>query len=87
MEHSNTEQYDSGMTKKIAISLPDEQVNSIRRAVDQGRAASVSGYISSAVARAAREDSLVELLDDLDLELSPVSEDDMAWADKVLGLG
>ncbi|MGO1591873.1 MAG: toxin-antitoxin system antitoxin subunit [Ancrocorticia sp.] len=75
------------MTKKIAISLPDEQVNSIRRAVDQGRAASVSGYISSAVARAAREDSLVELLDDLDLELSPVSEDDMAWADKVLGLG
>lgn len=74
------------MTRKIAVSLPDEQVDSIRRAVEQGRAASVSGYISAAVARAEREDSLARLLDDLDHELGPVSREDLGWADKALGL-
>ncbi|WP_103062909.1 toxin-antitoxin system antitoxin subunit [Actinomyces qiguomingii] len=75
------------MTQKIAVSLPDEQVSSIRRAVAQGRAASVSGYISAAVARAEREDRLTELLDDLDRELGPVDDADLAWADRALGLG
>ncbi|MDR1442227.1 MAG: hypothetical protein LBJ02_07570 [Bifidobacteriaceae bacterium] len=74
------------MTQKIAVSLPDEQVASIRRAVEAGRAASVSGFISTAVARAEREDSLLRLLDDLDRELGPVSGDDLTWADKALGL-
>ena len=67
------------MTRKIAVSLPDEQVDSIRRAVEQGRAVSVSGFISAAVARAEREDSLAQLLDDLDRELGEVSADDLAW--------
>ncbi|HIX00578.1 MAG TPA: hypothetical protein H9871_10605 [Candidatus Nesterenkonia stercoripullorum] len=74
------------MTRKIAVSLPDEQVDSIRRAVGQGRAASVSGFISAAVARAEREDSLLSLLDDLDRELGPVSQEELAWADRALGL-
>ena len=78
--------YDSGMTQKIAVSLPDEQVVSIRRAVEQGRAPSVSGFISAAVARAQREDDLAQLLDDLDRELGPVDDADLAWADKALGL-
>ena len=68
------------------MSLPDEQVDSIRRAVEQGRAVSVSGFISAAVARAEREDSPAQLLDDLDRELGEVSADDLAWADKALGL-
>lgn len=75
------------MTQKIAVSLPDEQVDSIRRAVQQGRAASVSGFISAAVARAEREDSLARLLNDLDRELGSVSQEDLAWADKALDLG
>lgn len=74
------------MTTKIAVSLPDQQVADIRHAVEQGRAASVSGYISEALARAAREDSLAALLEDLDRELGPVDAADMAWADRVLGL-
>lgn len=74
------------MTKKFAISLPDEQLAAIRRAVEDGRAASVSGYISAAVARAEREDSLAALLGELDRELGPVSAADLAWADSVLGL-
>ena len=78
--------YDSGMTQKIAVSLPDEQVVSIRRAVEQGRAPSVSGFISAAVARMQREDDLAQLLDDLDRELGPVDDADLVWADKALGL-
>lgn len=74
------------MTKKIAISLPDEQLDSIRQAVSRGRSASVSGFISAAVARAEREDSLVRLLDDLDRELGSVESQDLSWADKALGL-
>ena len=67
-------------------SVTDEQVVSIRRAVAQGRAASVSGFISAAVARAQREDDLAQLLDDLDRELGPVDDADLAWAAKALGL-
>lgn len=74
------------MTQKIAVSLPDAQVASIRRAIAQGRAPSVSGYISTAVARAEQEESLTALLDDLDRELGEVSARDLAWADKALGL-
>jgi antitoxin ParD1/3/4 len=61
-------------------------VDSIRRAVDGGRVASVSGFISAAVARAERENSLAQLLDDLDRELGAVGQADLAWADKALGL-
>lgn len=71
---------------KIAVSLPDEQVDAIRRAVRDGRAASVSGFISGAVARAEREHSLATVLDDLDRELGLPSADDFGWADKALGL-
>ena len=48
--------------------------------------ASVSGFISAAVARVQREDDLAQLLDDLDRELGPVDDADLAWADKALGL-
>ncbi|MDO5067884.1 MAG: hypothetical protein Q4D96_11440 [Propionibacteriaceae bacterium] len=74
------------MTRKIAVSLPDEQVEMIQRAVQQGRAASVSGYISQAVGRADREDGLQLLLAELDRDLGPVSATDLAWADRELGL-
>lgn len=74
------------MTRKIAVSLPDDQLEAIRRAVTRGQAASVSGFISRAVARAQREDGLAALLDDLDRELEPPREEDYAWADRALGL-
>ena len=74
------------MTVKIAVSLPDDQVEAMRRAVAEGRAPSVSGYVSSAVARAEREASLMQLLDDLDRELGQVDATVLAWADKALGL-
>ncbi len=74
------------MTVKIAVSLPDAQVAAARRAVAEGRAASVSGFVSAAIVRAEREDGLRQLLDHLDRELGAVSAEDLAWADRALGL-
>lgn len=74
------------MTRKIAVSLPDELVDSARRAVDEGRASSVSAFVADALARRVRQDSLTTLLDDLDRELCAPSAMDYAWADKALGL-
>jgi antitoxin ParD1/3/4 len=74
------------MTTKIAISLPDAQVQALRRSVETGEAASVSGRISQAISRMEREDSLAALLDDLDRELGCPSAATFAWADKALGL-
>ena len=60
---------------KIAVSLPDEQVQAAKRAVAAGRAASVSAFVSDALARAVREDSLAELLDEMNLELGEPSQE------------
>lgn len=78
--------HDRSMTTKIAVSLPDEQVERARRAVAEGRAASVSAYISEALAQMPQEGSLEALLDELDRELGPPTAEDYAWADRMLGL-
>ena len=69
---------------KIAVSLPEEQVAAARRAVAAGRAPSVSAYVADALARAERENSLAELLADLDRELGEPSDEACAWADREL---
>ena len=68
--------YPLGIVMRIVVSLPDDQVNWLCHVVRRGRSASVSVFISDAIARAEREDSLAELLDDLDQELDPVSQDE-----------
>jgi antitoxin ParD1/3/4 len=75
--------YALGMTK-IAVSLPDEQVAAIKRAVASGRARTVSSFISEAVERAQKEDSLAAVLADLDRELGEPSEQAQAWAQSEL---
>ena len=78
------ERYDSGMTTKIAVSLPDELVEAARAAVRDGRAPSVSAYVADAMADKARRTSLGELLDDLDRLHGPVPEDVMVVVDREL---
>lgn len=70
----------SGMTHKIAVSLPDEQVEAARRAVAQGRAPSVSAYVSAALAQHQERESLRQLLDDLDRDHGPVPPELVEWA-------
>jgi Arc/MetJ-type ribon-helix-helix transcriptional regulator len=78
--------YDSGMTIKIAISLPDELVEDAREAVRTGQAASVSAYIADALVARKREHTLAGLVADLKAEFGEPSPEDDAWADEVLGL-
>lgn len=73
------------MTVKIAISLPDELVESARKAVADNRAASVSAYIADAMTKQNRVESLAEVLADLDRELGPPSADARTWARRMLG--
>jgi len=74
------------MTKKIAVSLPDGLVAAARRAVDDGRAASVSAYVAAALARQVREDDVTALLAEMRAEHGTPSAEDYAWADEVLGI-
>lgn len=77
---------------KIAISLPPEQVEQARAAVARGEAASVSSYISSALAAVPPPmfeddgdgDSLAKLVADMQEELGRPSPEAYAWADEVM---
>lgn len=73
------------MTVKIAISLPDELVESARQAVAERRAPSVSAYIADAMTKQSRVETLAEVLADLDRELGPPSADASTWARRMLG--
>lgn len=78
--------YDLGMTTKIAISLPDEQVAAARQAVAEGRAPSVSAYIAKALADQGEYADLSGLLADMAAEQGTPSDEDRAWARRALGL-
>lgn len=70
---------------KIAITIPEELLAGVKAAVERGEAASVSAYISDAVAR--REDGkrpLEMLIDELKAEHGEPSPEEYAWADEQL---
>jgi Arc/MetJ-type ribon-helix-helix transcriptional regulator len=76
-----------GMTRqKIAITLPEEQVASARQAVAEGRAASVSAYISQALARRDADEELAETIAEIYAESGHPTEEDRLWARRVLGI-
>jgi Arc/MetJ-type ribon-helix-helix transcriptional regulator len=77
----------TGMTReKIAITLPEEQVAAARRAVSEGRAASVSAYISQALARRDADEEMAETIAEIYAETGQPTEEDRLWARRVLGL-
>jgi Arc/MetJ-type ribon-helix-helix transcriptional regulator len=79
------QRYDAGMTAaKIAITLPEEQLARVRRAVRAGKAASVSGYITQALAEQERQESLQTLVRDLIAEHGEPTRQEAAWARRAL---
>jgi antitoxin ParD1/3/4 len=76
----------AGMTTKIAITLPDEQVVAAKTAVADGRAASVSAYISEALARRSADEQLLEMLIEMDVEQGKPSAEDYERAEQALGI-
>lgn len=77
---------DSMTRQKIAISLPEEQVALARRAVAEGRAASVSAYISQALARRDADEELADTIAGIYAETGQPSAEDRLWARRVLGI-
>ena len=78
-----------GMTRKakIAVTLPQELVDTARDAVRRGRATSVSAYVAEAMTQRAKADDLDTLLDEmLDASGGPMTDEERAWADRLLGL-
>ncbi|MHB1711655.1 MAG: toxin-antitoxin system antitoxin subunit [Acidimicrobiales bacterium] len=69
---------------KLAMTLPTELAETARAAVRDGRAPSVSAYITEAVYERVRREHLVELLDAMDAELGAPSGEAEAWARHVL---
>jgi Arc/MetJ-type ribon-helix-helix transcriptional regulator len=72
--------------EKIAITLPEEQVAAARQAVADGRAASVSAYISRALARRDADEDLAEAIAEIYADAGQPTGADRAWARRVLGL-
>lgn len=74
-------------TRKVTITLEEEQINQIRKLVDTGRATSMSGFVQHAVAVALDDVAgwgalLAEALRDTG---GPLTDDERAWADGLLG--
>ena len=74
------------MTKKIAVSLPDDLVEQAHRAVEAGKASSVSAYVASAMRSHGRSESLRDVLDDVFEEISHPDAQRRTWARRALGL-
>jgi Arc/MetJ-type ribon-helix-helix transcriptional regulator len=75
-------------SKKITITIDDEQVKQIRNLVNAGRAASVSGFVQHAVGVALDDVAGwgAMLAQALDGTGGPMSADERAWADAALGI-
>lgn len=73
-------------TEKIAVSLPRQIAARLRRAVRQGRAASVSAYVASALDEKAKLDDLSALLDEmLAASGGPLTPAEIRRADRAIG--
>ena len=75
------------VAEKIAVSLPDGLAERARRAVRQGRAASVSAYVASALAEKLKLDELSALLAEMLEETGgPLTAQESRAADRALGV-
>jgi hypothetical protein len=71
-------------TAKVAIAIPKEVLALARKEVKQGRARSLSAYVSAAIDERLRRDELERLLDQMDAEHGPPDKRATAWARRVI---
>jgi hypothetical protein len=78
----------SGMTSaKVAISLPKAVLASARAAVKRGEAPSLSAYVSRLIEEKTSEGDLMKMLEEMLEETGgPLTPEEIAWADGVLGI-
>jgi hypothetical protein len=68
------------------MSLPNDLVLAARRAVAEGRAASVSAFVADALEEHGRHADLISLLTEMTAEAGPPTAEDRTWARQALGL-
>ena len=75
-------------TKKVTVTLDEAHVERIRSLVEAGKAPSVSGFVQNAVGIALDDVAGwgAMLAEALQTTGGPLSEDEQAWADEILGL-
>ena len=79
--------YDSGMTTKITVSLPDSAVVAAKKAVNEGRTASVSAYVAAALEHTyGKRRPLADVIAEMVAETGEPTAADIAWANDALGL-
>jgi len=71
-------------TTKIAITLPEEELAKVHRAIRAGQADSVSGYIARVLAENARQESLRDLVRDLIAAHGKPTQEEKKWAKRAL---
>jgi Arc/MetJ-type ribon-helix-helix transcriptional regulator len=77
-----------GMTRaKIAVTIPKPLLSAARRAVKEGRADSVSAYVTDALREKAKLDDLAAMLDEMLAETGgPPTKHERREAERMLGL-
>ncbi len=78
----------SGMaTRKVTVTLEDAQLDAIRKLVDAGSASSVSGFVQHAVSVALDDVAGwgALLAEALRATGGPLTDEERAWADELLG--
>lgn len=76
-------------TKKVTVTLDEEQLEEIRRLVDSGKASSVSGFVQHAVGISLDDVAGWDAMLDEALAQTggPLTKDERAWVDSALGKG
>lgn len=73
-------------TKKVTVTIPEEQLDEIRALVDAGQASSISGFVQHAVGVSLDDISgwaaMLQLA--LDETGGPLTAAEAAWADQIL---
>ena len=74
-------------TRKVTVTLPEDQLERIRVLVEAGRAPSVSGFVQHAVGLAIDDVAGwgALLAETLAATGGPLTDDERAWADDALG--
>ena len=62
MDPEDNEWYAFGMTRKIAISLPDESLRRAKAAVKAGKAPNVSNYVAHLINDATADETFAEMI-------------------------
>lgn len=70
---------------KVAVTLPAPVLALARERIEAGKAASLSALVTEALEEKLERDRLQGVLDEI-LAENPPTPEDLAWADRVLGI-